>query len=72
MDDSHNSSMEEMRRMLASWQRHSAHCKAEYEQLSARMESRMKDLNEELVRTRLRADQLLKLHNDTKEALTDV
>ena len=71
-EESRTDSLQEMRAMLAKWQRHSAHAKDDYEQMSAKLESRIHDLNDELARTRLKADQALKMHFECKNSLAEV
>ena len=71
-EDAHRDSLLELRKILTSQQRHSAHCKEEYEQMSARMESRLKEMTDELQRARLRQDQLVQTQNATRQSLVQV
>ena len=71
-EDAHRDSLLELRKILASHQRHSAHCKEEYEQMSARMETRLKEMVDELQRARLRHEQLVQTQNATRQSLVQV
>lgn len=71
-EDAHRDSLLELRKILGAQQRHGAHCKDEYEQMSARMETRLKEMTDELQRARLRHEQLVQTQSATRQSLVQV